>query len=249
MKRLAALVAAAALCFSLAGCAQGGSAHGDSLQDGDSAQEQENLQEQAPDSGEAVAGLVDAQTGAIGPVILYDPYASGIHHATLTIQGYDSMEVEIYSSTAPETSALFCKLVRQGYYDGLSLTSLMPGLYAGISAPSDDSIEVTAEFEEAGYNANPIGLKRGVIAMGRASVDEDVDGPHIIKSDASELYVFLTDASYLDGTYAGFAKITQGMATFDAICADVQRVSSLKEDGTIKRAKSAPIIKSIELED
>ena len=140
--------------------------------------------------------------------------------------------------------------MRKGFYDGQRISSLMPGLYAGISATSKkDDHEVVAEFEEAGFTDNRIGLKRGVIAMGRVSDEGDTQGPQIIKSDASKLYIFLTNASYLDGTYAGFAKITQGMATLDEICEDIQKISPLKEDGSIARLKSSPIIKSIELED
>ena len=247
MKRLAALVAAAALCVSLAGCAGGSSQQGGQEQTQPQQQEQPSAQE-SPE--EPVAGLVDPETGSIGPVILFDPYASGIHHASITVSGYQPMEMEIYSSTAPETSALFCKLVRKGFYNGQHISSLMPGLYAGISATSKkDDHEVVAEFEEAGFTDNRIGLKRGVIAMGRVSDEGDTQGPQIIKSDASKLYIFLTNASDLDGTYAGFAKITQGMATLDKICEDVQKVSPLKEDGSIARKKSAPVIKSVELED
>ncbi|MGN0037617.1 MAG: peptidylprolyl isomerase [Coriobacteriales bacterium] len=249
MKRLVALLTAAALGLCLAGCAQGGSQEAPS-QGQQQGQEQQEPEEQPASADEPVAGLVDAQTGAIGPVILFDPYASGIHHATLTVKGYDPMELEIYSSTAPETSALFCKLVRRGYYDGVRISTLMPGLYAGVSASSKSGQQVvTAEFEEAGYGDNHIGLKRGVIAMGRADSSGETQGPQIIRSDASELYIFLTNASYLDGTYAGFAKITQGMAVFDQICQDIQKVSPLEEDGSIERKKSAPLIKSIELED
>lgn len=251
MKRLVAILAAAALCLCLAGCGQGGSQETPTQgeQQGQEANQEGQL-EQPAGSEEPVAGLVDAQTGSIGPVILFDPYESGIHHATLTIKGYDPMELEIYSSTAPKTAGLFCKLVRSGYYDGVRISTLMPGLYAGITAGSKSSEHVvTAEFEEAGYSSNHIGLKRGIIAMSRASSDDKTQGPQIIKSDASELYVFLTNASYLDGTYAGFAKITQGMATFDKICEDIQKVSPLGEDGSIERTKSAPLIKSIELED
>ncbi|MGN0072828.1 MAG: peptidylprolyl isomerase [Coriobacteriales bacterium] len=246
MKKLVALLTAAALAMCLSACSQGGSQDGPAQ-----GQQQADQQEEQPaSSAEPVAGWVDEEAGIIGPVILFDPYASGIHHATLTVRGYDPMEIEIYSSTAPETAALFCKLVRRGYYDGVRITTLMPGLYAGVSAGSGDGQQVvTAEFEEAGYADNHIGLKRGVISMSRASSDVQAQGPQIIKSDASELYIFLADASYLDGTYAGFAKITQGMATFDEICADIQEVSSLKEDGSIERKKQAPLIKSIELED
>jgi len=68
-------------------------------------------------------------------------------------------------------------------------------------------------------------------------------------SDASSLYVFLTNASYLDGKYAGFAKITSGINTFAEICEDVAANAKIKDDGTIAKKKKQPIIKKIVLED
>lgn len=213
------------------------------------------------DKDEPVAGLVDAKTGACGPVILYDPYASGIHHAWLKVAGYSRMELEIYATDAPKTSALFCKLVRKGYYDGLQLEGLMPSLYAELgdySTKTDGQHTVDAEFEEAGYNGNHLGLKRGVIAMSRTDVKAQSAKSSTTKakkakvktmSDAAHLYVFLTNASYFDGKYAGFAKITSGITTFDEICADVQANVKTTKKGKIKKAKDCPTIKYITLED
>lgn len=193
-------------------------------------------------------GLVDDETGAIGPVITMDPYASGIHHATLTIEGYDSMELEIYSNTAPKTSALFCYLVRHKYYNGLQITALMPDLYAKLgdySGKTKNKYVVDGEFDEAGVD-NSIGLKRGVIAMGRQEEDENLTGPSVLKSDASNLYIFLSDTSYLDGKYAGFAKISRGVSTLDSIVASI---GSTDGDGTISIEEECPVIKNIKLTD
>lgn len=216
----------------------------------------------AADEEDPIPGQVDAKTGAYGPVILYDPYASGIHHAWLKIAGYPRMELEIYATDAPETSALFCKLVRKGYYNGMQLEGLMPNLYAELgdySAKSDGKNTVTAEFDEAGYDGNHLGLKRGVIAMSRTDVKaESTKTSTTTKakkakvktmSDAAHLYVFLTNASYFDGKYAGFAKITSGITTFDEVCSDVQANAKTNKKGKIKNAKDCPTIKYIKLED
>ncbi len=193
-------------------------------------------------------GLVDEGTGAIGPVQTIDPYASGVHHAKLKIKGYPAMELEIYSNSAPKTSALFCYLVRHKYYNGLKLTALMPNLYVKLgdySGETKNKYLVDGEFEEAGVS-NSVGLKRGVIAMSRQDTSDELAGPTELKSDASSLYIFLSDASYLDGKYAGFAKISRGVSTLDSIIQNIQNTNS---DGTVSAEEECPVIKSIKLLD
>lgn len=258
---------ATALCVALAGCStQGSSSTTQESSDNKDTQSSATVQQPSQSAAdtkteetEPTVGLVDPKTNAAGPVILYDPYESGIHHAWLKIAGYPRMEIEIYSADAPKTSALFCKLVRKGFYDNMQLESLMPNLYAELgdaSGKTDGTYLVEGEFEEAGFNDNHMGLKRGVIAMSRNEVEEDktsksgtVKTKTVAKSDASHLYVFLTNASYLDGKYAGFAKITSGISTFDKICAEVQATTKTSKKGKIKGIKNCPTIKYISLQD
>lgn len=266
MKRVLCAVTAAALAAALGGCSAGSTdaskADPQDTSSTNSAEQTSQASDAKADEDEPIPGQVDAKTGAYGPVILYDPYASGIHHAWLKVAGYPRMELEIYATDAPETSALFCKLVRKGYYDGLQLEGLMPNLYAELgdySAKTDGRYTVTAEFEEAGYSGNHLGLKRGVIAMSRTDVKGKASKTSTTTkakkakvktmSDAAHLYVFLTNASYFDGKYAGFAKITSGITTFDEICADVQANAKTTKKGKIKNVKDCPTIKYIKLED
>lgn len=253
LKRFIALAASAALSLSLCACGSQQSA-ATSEEDVIPAEETPIVigSDIALNGGNATMpeiGLVDDETGAIGPVITVDPYASGIHHASLKIKGYGTMEIEIYSNTAPKTSALFCYLVRHKYYNGLNITSVMPDLYATLgdySGKTSGVYTVDGEFKEAGYENNSIGLKRGVIAMSRLGADQNLTGPSEVKSDASSFYVFLSDASYLDGKYAGFAKITSGISTFDQI---VSAIGDTDEAGKIKNEKDCPVISSIKLVD
>ncbi len=270
MKRVVSAVTAASLCMALAGCFQATdqkaqpSTQDDTQQSADAGKDSQKDASQGEQ--EPQIGVVDVKNGALGPVILSDPYASGIHHAWLKIAGYERMEIEIYSDDAPETAALFCKLVRKGYYDNKQLEGLMPNLYATLgdySGKTDGQNTVDGEFDEAGFKGNTIGLKRGVIAMSREAGDEGSSkdakdpkaqgtadaGPQDVDSDAAHLYVFLTNASYLDGKYAGFAKITSGISTFDSICASVQSSTQTNKKGKIKKAKDCPVIKYISLED
>ena len=268
MKRVLTAAVALSLCLAMIGCSftgttdtQAGSQDTTQQeQNQTSAQTDGDAAQQGEDEQEPVEGLVDAKTGAAGPVILSDPYESGIHHAWLKIKGYERMEIEIYSDNAPKTAALFCKLVRKDYYDNMQLEGLMPDLYATLgdySDKTDGKYTVEGEFEEAGFTNNTIGLKRGVIAMSRtpqksgkaSKAKGNSSSAKNSTSDAAHLYVFLTNASYLDGKYAGFAKITSGIATFDKICADVSANAKTTKKGKIKKLKSCPVIKYITLED
>ena len=279
MKRVLSTAVAVSLCMALTGCFGSDAAPSDEntqtnaadnaasttsaddskqTQDSKSESKDKSIAKTDEESKEPTIGVVDAKTGALGPVILSDPYESGIHHAWLKIQGYERIEIEIYSDDAPKTAALFCKLVRKGYYNNMQLEGLMPDLYATLgdhSGKTDGEHTVDGEFDEAGFSGNTIGLKRGVIAMSRAEQEtsakssKNAEAAQEADSDAAHLYVFLTNASYLDGKYAGFAKITSGIATFDEICNNVKSTVKTSKKGKIKKVENCPVIKYISLED
>lgn len=279
MKRVLSTAVAVSLCMALTGCFGSDAAPSDEntqtnaadnaasttsaddskqTQDSKSESKDKSIAKTDEESQGPTIGVVDAKTGALGPVILSDPYESGIHHAWLKIQGYERIEIEIYSDDAPKTAALFCKLVRKGYYNNMQLEGLMPDLYATLgdhSGKTDGEHTVDGEFDEAGFSGNTIGLKRGVIAMSRAEQEtsakssKNAEAAQEADSDAAHLYVFLTNASYLDGKYAGFAKITSGIATFDEICNNVKSTVKTSKKGKIKKVENCPVIKYISLED
>lgn len=279
MKRVLSTAVAVSLCMALTGCFGSDAAPSDEntqtnaadnvasttsaddskqTQDSKSESKDKSIAKTDEESQEPTIGVVDAKTGALGPVILSDPYESGIHHAWLKIKGYERIEIEIYSDDAPKTAALFCKLVRKGYYNNMQLEGLMPDLYATLgdhSGKTDGEHTVDGEFDEAGFSGNTIGLKRGVIAMSRAEQEtsakssKNAEAAQEADSDAAHLYVFLTNASYLDGKYAGFAKITSGIATFDEICNNVKSTVKTSKKGKIKKVENCPVIKYISLED
>lgn len=282
MKRVLSTAVALSLCMALTGCfgtsaatsndnsqsnaadssasAKDNGSGDNQAKDDDGKAKEQKAAAASDEDQDPVIGVVDAKTGAAGPVILSDPYESGIHHAWLKIKGYERIEIEIYSDDAPKTAALFCKLVRKGYYNNMQLEGLMPDLYATLgdySGKTDGQHTVDGEFDEAGFDGNSIGLKRGVIAMSRTALDKSAKSKASnansqeadVDSDAAHLYVFLTNASYLDGKYAGFAKITSGIATFDEICNNVKATAKTTKKGKIKKAKNCPVIKYISLED
>lgn len=130
-------------------------------------------------------------------------YEEGIHHAELVFEGYEDepLTMEIYSHSAPVTAETFCRLVDSGFYDGKPVYWILNEMYLRIgNTQQDDHYLITGEYEESDVK-NSNSLKRGVVAMNRSA-----DGQ---QSDASSLIIFMSDLSFLDTKYAGFAKITE----------------------------------------
>ena len=109
----------------------------------------------------------------------------------------------------------------------------------------DDDYLITGEYEESDIR-NTNSLKRGVIAMNRAA-----DGQ---QSDASSLIIFMNDLSFLDGKYAGFAKIVENYEVIEEIAkrtmeADEQLRIIVDENGRIIDEAQYPRIRSLTMID
>lgn len=148
-------------------------------------------------------------------------YSSGIHHAELVFEGYESspLSIEVYSHSAPVTAEKFCRLVDSGFYNGKPVYWILNEMYLRVgNTQQDNNYLITGEYEESEIK-NSNSLKRGVIAMNRA-----VDGQ---QSDASSLIIFMSDLSFLDGKYAGFAKIVENYEVIEEIA---KRTTAADED-------------------
>lgn len=229
MKRHTVLACALALCCALCGCsgAPGQSDSSESSADASVAESAEQSQNQSEESA-----AID--------------YSTGIHHAELRIEGYNTpIELEIYSDSAPRTSEKFCELAKEGYYDGKTINWILDGLYVRMgSVKQDDDTLVKGEFEESDTD-NSNSLRTGWVALARAE-----DGQ---QSDASSLIFFLSDASYLDGKYAGFAKVTDGLDVLRSVAARTaeetpadQRIE-VSSSGKISKKAQRPKIESMKM--
>lgn len=256
---LAAVLAVAT--FTLCACTSSGGGDttqqnqqaGSEQQGGPDGQDQEN---QGTKADEKSAAEIKAkkeqaeQDAAESKELDKDPYANGIHHAEMIVSGYEDtpIEIEVHSQDARRTSALFCKLANEGFYDGKSIYWIVKDLYARFGDRSGESAGqhwVRGEYREAGID-NGLSLRRGWIAMSRTE-----DG---YNSDASSLVLLLSDASYLDGKYATFAKITSGIEVFDKISALTETDKAnggieLEESGKISNEEDCPVITSIRMVD
>lgn len=189
---------------------------------------------------EATAQADATETSEEGADLSDDPYATGIHHVVIEVEGYGTIEVALNANAAPITTANFCHLVEQGFYDGLTFHRVISGFMIQGGDPlgngtggSDETI--VGEFSANGIENN-IPHVRGTISMARAN------DPN---SASSQFFIMhATDAS-LNGNYAAFGTVTSGMEVVDAICENTPVEDA---NGTVA-PENQPRITSITLVD
>ena len=122
------------------------------------------------------------------------------------------IRIELDPTVAPLTVANFEKLVRAGFYDGLIFHRVIPGFMIQGGDPLGNGMggsekRIKGEFAANGH-PNPIRHVRGVISMAR-SMDKN--------SASSQFFIMHADAPHLDGQYAAFGKVVEGIETVDEI--------------------------------
>ena len=174
----------------------------------------------------------DASASAAEPI--------GKYTAVIDIADYGAITLELDGDSAPLTVANFVKLAKDGFYDGLTFHRIMDGFMMQGGDPngngtggSDETIP--GEFSANGCD-NPISHTRGTISMARAS------DPN---SASSQFFICQADSTFLDGSYAAFGRVTEGMDVVDAICADAQPTD---DNGTIP-PEAQPVINSVTIQD
>ena len=135
-----------------------------------------------------------------------------IKYVEICVSGYGKMVVLLDATTAPQTVANFISLVESKFYNGLTFHRIRSDFMIQGGDPSADGTggsdkEIYGEFSVNGWN-NDISHKYGVISMARAF------NPN---SASSQFFIMHADAPHLDGQYAAFGKVTEGMDTVDEI--------------------------------
>lgn len=133
---------------------------------------------------------------------------------TIEMENGQKITLELYPEAAPETVKNFLSLVRSSFYDGLTFHRVIPGFMIQGGDPLGNGMggaeqTIRGEFRQNGFD-NPIKHTRGVISMARAS------DPN---SASSQFFIMHADAPHLDGAYAAFGKVTEGMNAIDEIAA------------------------------
>jgi len=132
--------------------------------------------------------------------------------ATLTMSNGDKIVLQLEPDTAPLTTANFVKLARENFYDGLIFHRVIPGFMIQGGCPQGSGMggpgyQIKGEFKANGVN-NPIRHERGVISMAR-SMSPDSAG--------SQFFIMHQNSPHLDGQYAAFGRVVEGLDVVDKI--------------------------------
>ncbi len=133
---------------------------------------------------------------------------------TFELENGQSFKAELYPEIAPNTVANFVTLVASGFYDGLIFHRVIPGFMIQGGDPTGSGMggpgwQIKGEFRGNGI-ANDLRHARGVLSMARSMMPD---------SAGSQFFIMHADSSHLDGQYAAFGKVIEGMEAVDAVAA------------------------------
>lgn len=191
--------------------------------------------------------------------------------ATMEIENYGTVKIELYPDYAPETVSNFIKLANNGFYDGLTFHRTIPNFMIQGGDPngdgtgnatlkdlgldSDEDYTIKGEFIANGYNDNTLKHERGVISMARGDYSSysSTLATEGYNSGSCQFFITTTDqSSNLDGLYAGFGKVIEGMEIIDNISnVEVEtRDTQTDTDSTLTQDKpiDPPVITSIRVD-
>ena len=150
---------------------------------------------------------------------------------TIEMENGSVMKAELYPEIAPKTVENFVSLVKSGFYDGLTFHRVIYGFMIQGGCPDGTGMggpgyHIKGEFAANGFK-NDLKHSRGVLSMARSMMPD---------SAGSQFFIMHRDAPHLDGQYAAFGKVIEGMEVVDAIAATpTDRADRPKEPQIIKR--------------
>ena len=161
-------------------------------------------------------------------------------YASIDVQDYGIIKLELDASVAPITVTNFVNLANSNFYNGLTFHRIMDGFMIQGGDPDHNgtggsSKTIKGEFKNNGVENN-ISHVRGVISMARAN------DPN---SASSQFFIVQQDSTFLDGNYAAFGKVTEGMEVVDSIASKVSPLAT-DDNGTIPY-ESQPVINRISI--
>ncbi|NMM63897.1 peptidylprolyl isomerase [Clostridium sp. P21] len=156
---------------------------------------------------------------------------------TIEMEDGAVIKAELYPDIAPRTVDNFVDLIQKNFYNGLIFHRVIPGFMIQGGDPlgngtGGSKVNIPGEFKSNGFN-NDLKHTRGVLSMARSQ------DPN---SASSQFFIMVKDASHLDGDYAAFGKVTQGMEEVDKIV-NVKRDESDKPSTPQKMKKVTVEIK------
>lgn len=185
-----------------------------------------------------VTGTEQGTTTSTTQVVTLDETVT--YYADIEIADYGTVTVQLDHSAAPVTVANFISLAESGFYDGLTFHRIIEGFMMQGGDPKGNgtggsNTKIAGEFAANGHD-NPISHERGVISMARSKAYD---------SASSQFFIMHADAAYLDGQYAAFGRVTEGMDVVDAVC---EAAEPTDNNGSIPK-DAQPVITKITIRE
>ena len=197
----------------------------------------------------------------------YEKFAKEVQNpiATMEIEGYGEVKIELYPEFAPNTVANFIRLANSGFYDGLTFHRTIPDFMIqggdkegnGSGSPTlsdikddvavDKEYSIKGEFVANGYNKNTIRHEEGVISMARGDYSAYGYVEEGYNSAGSQFFIMTKNTSTLNGLYAAFGKVIEGMDVIHNI-ENVEVVTRNSSEADADKPVNPPVIKSIRVE-
>lgn len=187
--------------------------------------------------------------------------------ATMEIEGYGTVKMELYPDMAPNTVANFIRLANRGFYNGLTFHRTIPDFMIqggdkagnGTGSPSlsdimgdvteDKNYAIKGEFVANGYTKNTLRHEEGVISMARSDYSsyssELADEGY--NSAGSQFFIMTKNTPSLNGQYTAFGKVIEGMDVVHSI-ENVEVVTRESGETDADKPVNPPVIKSISVE-
>lgn len=174
---------------------------------------------------------------ATKPVIELDDNLT--YFADIDIKNHGTVTVKLDQHNAPITTSNFVKLAQDGFYDGLTFHRIIDGFMMQGGDPEGNGFggsdkAIFGEFSDNGYD-NPLSHTRGAISMGREFKNNN--------SATSQFFIVQEDSTAIDGAYAVFGYVTEGMDIVDEIC---KNTPVTDDNGTVEAADQ-PIMNSVRI--
>lgn len=198
----------------------------------------------------AIAGIVFVSIGVYKKFTLDIPNPV----ATIEIEDFGTVKVELYPDKAPNTVANFIRLANRGFYNGSTFHRTVPdfviqgGAKDGDTTASpmlsdimdnvenDEAYNIPGEFIANGYNDNNLKHEAGVISMARSDYSTYGYTTEGYNSAGCQFFITTADNTSLDGLYAAFGKVIEGMDVVEK----VSNVEVYYRDGDLGEDEEAP---------
>ena len=169
-----------------------------------------------------------------------DGMLSGKHHVNIIIKDKGTISVELDADAAPISVTNFVNLAKEGFYDGVVFHRIIEGFMMQGGDPTGtgaggSGVNIKGEFAANGVKNN-LSHTRGAISMARAQAND---------SASSQFFIVHQDSTFLDGSYACFGYVTDGMDSVDDICENAEGGDA---NGIIPEG-NRPVIETIEVVD